>query len=350
MDFDLPWIPHEPWEELLAAHADRIGALHFRLPLPGLPDGRHDMGRAGFHRLAKGLETVSGCSRHALLNASFHPAGKLLDDEWLDDVVSVLDRLARAGLVDGVVYGDPLLLGALGRRAPALAAWLTAVPSVNCRIDSAGRARSLLGAAREAGFAPPDQITLDRRLNRAGDERTRIAREVRQVAGQASIALLANEGCLHECPYAQAHAALIAASHETGPRGCAEAVAKYGCAEDFGREPWRMIASPFLRPEDLDAVAGDVDRIKICGRSREPDKLVATARAYLEGGFAGNLLELLDSLEGYAQTWRMNGAAFGDDFWDRVDGCDRDCEACGYCADVAGRALSRRPGLEPYCT
>ena len=244
-------------------------------------------------------------------------------------------------------YADQYLLTALSDAAPAVARALVAVPSVNFRPDSAARTVSLLEYVAATRFRMPNRIVLDRALNRDSRRLAAVSGALRQVFPDIAIGLLANEGCLYACPFKAAHDGHVALARllpvSVGP-GLKE---RLGCLRYFREEPGRILASPFLRPEDAGRLEGVVDFFKLGGRTREPAALAEIVGAYLAGTYQGNLLWLLDTLEVLAGRLWLDNAAFPDDFHDRVSGCARNCRTCGYCAGLAAELIQDREVILP---
>lgn len=343
MRFDVPFVPDPEYVALLAANRDRLASVHFRLS-PEAPDGRlPGCGDASPEEIREGLAVLPGVTRLGLLNARFHDPS-LLDGEGLRDLIFLLEGYLAAGVLDGIVYADHYLLMALSDAAPEVARALVAVPSVNYRTDSAARAVSLLEYAAATRFRVSDRILLDRSLNRDTGRLVVETTALRRAFPNLSIGLLANEGCLYACPFKAAHDGHVALSRllpaRVGP-GLKEGL---GCLRLFFEEQGRILASPFLRPEDTGRLGGLVDFCKLGGRTREPAALREVVGAYLAGSYQGNLLWLLDTLEALSGRLWLDNAALPADFFERTDGCARHCRSCGYCADLAA-ALIRDRGV-----
>jgi len=148
--------------------------------------------------------------------------------------------------------------------------------------------------------------------------------------------LLANEGCLLHCPYKLAHDGHIALVNMGFTSEYGFAVNRdLGCSRAYFSRPAELLKSPFIRPEDLGLYEGLVDGFKLCGRTRQIEELMRTVEAYLAGEFSGNLLELMDSMDGLAGRLRLDNRALPADFGRTVASCDKNCPACGYCDGLA---------------
>ena len=157
-----------------------------------------------------------------------------------------------------------------------------------------------------------------------------------------------NSGCLRQCPYQTFHDNLhghrrkrqMEAGHRLGFElfCCKEHFKEKDAVQDILKETW-------IRPEDMHLWEPFVSLFKLSTRRVPyPGKIV---RAYAEGHFDGNLLELLDP---------MLAASFGD--WEIANewfpagwatsgiggACANDCTRCGLCEEVLQQVLRRKDG------
>ncbi|MFW5735010.1 MAG: hypothetical protein ACOCWR_08130, partial [Oceanidesulfovibrio sp.] len=108
----------------------------------------------------------------------------------------------------------------------------------------------------------------------------------------------------------------------------------------------RLLASPFIRPEDQSAYVGLADALKLCGRTRGPGVMRRIVEAYARGSFAGNLLLLMDSMEPLAGVMRLRNEDIPGEFLRRVTTCAKNCAGCGWCGELAESLLTRTgPGI-----
>ena len=348
MRFEVPYVPDAAYAALLADRAEALEGVYFRLG-PESPDARlPGLADPSPMELAAGLAALPDMPRLGLLNAAFH-APDMLTGDRLRDLIMVLEGYVAAGAVTGIVYADQYLLRALSDAAPELARQLCAVPSINFRLGSFERAAAIIDAASSTRFRPPPAVVLDRDVNRNPGALAALAQGLRREWPQMQLGVMANEGCLYACPYKTAHDAHIALSRLTSCRVGPDLLRDLGCLRDFATQPGQLLASPFIRPEDVGHLEGVVDFVKLCGRSRLAADLRAIVAAYLDGSFAGNLLWLLDTPETLSDRYVLENKALPEDFFTRTAGCSRRCRACGYCEELAGRLLTRRdPTLPVY--
>ncbi|MHC1789795.1 hypothetical protein [Solidesulfovibrio sp.] len=348
MRFEVPFVPETAYAALVAARASVLEGMYFRLG-PETPDARlPGLADPSPMELAAGLAALPDIPRFGLLNAAFH-AQEVLTGDGLRDLVMLLDGYLAAGAVTGIIYADQYLLQALSDASPTVAGALSAVPSINFRLNSLERAATVIDAACSTRFRPPPSVILDRDCNRRPDQLAAMAEGLRREWPGLRLGLMANEGCLYACPYKAAHDAHIALSRLAACRVGPELNRDLGCLRLLAGEPGRMLASPFVRPEDVHHFEGVVDFFKICGRSRTAGDLRTIVAAYLDGRYAGNLLWLLDTQEILSDRYALDNESLPDDFFAQTAGCDRRCRRCGYCAALAGRLVSQRaPSLPDY--
>lgn len=181
------------------------------------------------------------------------------------------------------------------------------VASTIAFVDSVVRARYWLKQAAV------DRIVLPRELNKRPD---RIATMSRL---GVPLEVIVDEFCLPSCPYAVQHFAAIG--------GCGTADEKE--ADQFTMRCWPMKAtSPWeqyqseLLPMEVPRLAGLVQLVKITGRGRTTDFIVHELERYT--ALASDRHGIFD--------YRMPPKA-----WDKIVGCDRICEDCGFCEETFKR-------------
>ena len=151
------------------------------------------------------------------------------------------------------------------------------------------------------------------------------------------IGILANSGCLRNCPWQTYHDNLVAHS---------DAALKLPGADFNPHLCWTMYAdrknlpeilkATWVRPEDLHHYEGLVDFVKLATRQHGSPRMVMNA--YVGGSWRGNLLDLLEP--GFSPAFRpsfIDNAAFPSDWFERTGRCARECSNCGYCEKVFGR-------------
>ncbi len=352
LPLDVPFLPNEEYLDFLSAHTDRIHSMYVPLHLPQVPDARPADVFLEPRRLAQLLARCPVPRKNALVNSRFHLPEAYSDKGFMDALAGALRILLDAGQISGLVYSDHYLLQALSDAHPDLCPHLSALPSVNCLLDTLPKILWHLEYIATTRFRPPNKINLDRGLNRRLPALERLSVELRQHQPNLAITLLANEGCLPYCPYRGAHESHLALAHQHG-LGAAQMSANRtrGCTRLFADKPELLLASPFIRPEDQSGYSRVADVLKICGRSRGPKAMRAIMEAYLAGRYRGNLLWLNDTQECLANVFYIANHELPQDFLLRVGNCDFDCSSCGQCRFLVSAHLERlSPQLRPMTT
>ena len=347
MRFDIPFLPDPEYLQALTRFEPDLATLHFSLHAPGIPDARARLREVETDRLIDLLRLGPGCDRLALLNSRLHTPAFLREPAARRPLLNALERLLAADVCQGIVVADPYLLNVLGDDSPHLAGALQAVPSVNARLASVHAIRAWRTVIEEAGFLPPARLVLDRELNRDPGQLEALSAACRRFWPDQEVFLLANEGCLPHCPYKPAHDGQIAlAACDLTAEATFELNATAGCVRHLLRDPAAVLRSPFIRPEDGERLAGMVDGLKLCGRNMGSRFCLRVLRAYVQGRFSGNLLQLLDSVDWMAEGLVIDNDTLPSDFWDQLTGCDGSCQECGYCQALlqsAGRPTPLGP-------
>ena len=342
---DVPFLPDPRYTEFLAGLQPSLHSLHFSLFLERLPDGRHRPSDSPeFAALAPALAKLPGPKKYALLNSRFHHPRLYSDKAALRNIIRALDTLLAAGVLHGITIVDFYLLQALSDTSPEVCAQLEAVPGVNCMLDSFAKVQAALAAIAETAFKPPAKINLDRSLNRNLPELAALSRQCRRHLPGVKLTLLANEGCLDRCPFKLAHDAQIAFANTGLIANETRTVnEELGCIRELAAHPAKLFKSPFIRPEDMEQYEGMVEVIKLCGRTLGPAFLQRVVRAYANRRYAGNLLELIDTMEWLAKRLHVANEELPADFLARLAGCDRDCQACSYCRKLLDKIATPSP-------
>ena len=153
------------------------------------------------------------------------------------------------------------------------------------------------------------------------------------------IGILANSGCLRNCPWQTYHDNLIAHSDEAMKRANA-AFNPHLCWTLYAdrKNLPEILKATWIRPEDIRRYEGIVDFVKLATRQHASPRLVVGA--YAAGEWRGNLLDLLEP--GFSPAFcpaALDNAAFPPDWFARTGACARECTGCGYCEEVLKRVL-----------
>lgn len=343
MALDVPFLPDGAYIAFLNRNAAHIAACHFSLFAADVADGRYKGRQMPLDRL---LEMLGRCRiprKYLLLNARFNKADCYLGDDYTRTLNARLEKMLTAGVITGVVFADLYLLTALSDSAPAVAAALEAVPSINFMIDSVPKAVAVLDGIAATHFKQPGKLPLDRAVNRTSERLAAIADTLISMYPEFQIELLANEGCIDQCPYKLTHDSLIALLN-TGANVDTLAINRdLGCMRRLNQAPWRILASPFIRPEDVHHLAPAAGLIKICGRTLGPGFLMNTIRAYIQGHYNGNLFDLLDACNWMARTIELPNHRLPESYWNLMTTCRKECRTCTVCQEIWKQTARTRP-------
>jgi len=150
---------------------------------------------------------------------------------------------------------------------------------------------------------------------------------------------LANSGCLNHCSAHTFHDNLVA--HETEAMQMDNAYSFRGVCQVYLGNPEKQVSvirdTNFIRPEDLSAYEGYFTAAKLATRvNPRPEQIL---KAYTEGTFSGNTLQLLEpDHSGTLYPYFIDNKRFPDNFLQTVTNCKKDCRTCNYCENVFRQA------------
>ena len=347
MLLNVPFIPDPQYAAFLSVLGRQIFAVHFSLNDPQLGDARVRLQKTDIQSLISLLQALPGPKKYLLANGRFHPTRSYDATGATHALRRPLESLLAAGVVDGLIFSDPYLLLSLSDAAPDLAARLEAVPSVNFAIDSLQKLAAVHDLVRQSRFRMPQKICLDRGLNRRPQALADLVSAARLRWPETKFEVLVNEGCLPHCPFRPTHEALIAAANTGFGVDSLRLNRDLGCMRILSESPYRIFASPFIRPEDMTRYGDAVDIFKISGRTLGRPFLMQTVAAYSAQRYNGNLLDLLDASHWMAAKWEIPNPQLPEDFFDRLTGCDQLCRNCTRCRDLFQRLARPRPFVLP---
>ncbi len=238
---------------------------------------------------------------------------------------ATLGALDDAG-VEHLVLSDPMTV--------ETAAEMGFHVSVSCvaHVNEPGKAERFaeLGAS---------EVTVDTAVNRRLDI-------VSEIADVIDVRVIVNEGCLRYCPYRLFH--LCEFSHASRGDVTVEDDPYFvRCISERLDDPAEIVRSPFVRPEDLDEYEGiGVSAFKIAGRANSVAWIERAVRAYIEGGYEGNLLDVLDCPTVLRHLVYLDNSALDGALREGWSSCRGDCERCGFCSELARRAVRFLGGLK----
>jgi len=142
------------------------------------------------------------------------------------------------------------------------------------------------------------------------------ALEAIRKAVRAELQLIANSNCMMFCPLSGQHMVNLSHASQSGhkSRGFMIDYCALRCSHEKLKDPVHFLRSEFIRPEDMDRyISMGYDSFKILERGAPTGVMVSRIRAYSEGRFKGNLLDLIQPY-GYKGTpGKTHGQTFY--FW-----------------------------------
>lgn len=234
-----------------------------------------------------------------------------------DEILGLLDYLNDHDTLPQVVTTTSLFVAHTIRHA---APEIELRASVNMRLDST-LALEILGEKF-------DSFYLRRDLQRDLDTVARFRQWCDQHGKKMGI--LANSGCLRNCPAQTFHDNTVAHQREIcerqvmfQPAICREYFSHAGHGETFLKGSW-------IRPEDLHRYQGLVDFVKLATRQHDRPRMVVGA--YTAGQWSGNLAALCEP--NYSQMLNVDNGAFPPDWFGTAAKCATDCRHCGRCRQI----------------
>ena len=301
-------------------------------------------------------------------------ANKEQDVEWQKNVREFLDYLKEIG-VNALTVTNPFLLQIIKKYYDC---FTVRISTFAC-IDSYEKARYW----EEMGA---DYICVDFvKINR--DFKT--LKYMVDNLKKAKIELLMTNSCLKNCPYIHTHTAAL--SHASNimnkDKECYADWCLYKCQEYELKHVEEYIKSPWIRPEDVKEYEKiGVEHFKITERDFPTNEIIKRVKAYSEGKYDGNLLDLIQG-QGWSNSENDNNTIKNiDDFTSmneiikeicnvrglgcerrykrhiyidnrKLDGfikffkdghCTGNCLSCNYCKTIADKVIVKNDEICNY--
>ncbi len=187
--------------------------------------------------------------------------------------------------------------------------------------------------------------------------RSDLSRDIRLVekarkwcdANGKSLHLVANGGCLYECPFLLEHLNTMGHQSEIAIGGSDWSGRAMQCREALTEKANRvkLLQGGWIRPQDLSRVESYFDTIALL--SNDIPQALAVLSAYTTGQWDGDLLELLEPCHaGLKGMPPIRNDALSNDWFEKTSACGHVCDGCDYCAEILRKmdALSSAKGGE----
>lgn len=317
----------ELFSEMLTDYADRIAEVYFAYP--EFASGRPDHG-ANSSCAVEQIEYELGQIRamhiklDLLLNGNCYGQWAI-SERFYRDIARLLERLSDNGVLPEIITTtSPFAAAAIRKLAPAM----EIRASVNMRLDSITALEYLLEKF--------DSFYLRRDLQRDLNIVAQFSEWSKK--HNKKLCLLANSGCLRNCPYQTFHDNLVAHDSDVReirnhagfmPHLCWERYKDGSNLADFLRSSW-------IRPEDVHKYEPYCSTVKLATRQHSNPRSVIAA--YCAERFDGNVLDLTEPC--YAQAFAPK--ILDNRLLDGVElpgSCAQNCTHCGRCQKILEQAV-----------
>jgi len=297
--------------------------------LPGQPSGRKPLGEEW-----NVLETLKelhsdlfwlrerGLDLTLLLNAACY-GDKLMSADYLHKMLEDVD-----------LYFSRFGISAVTTTSPAIANLLKKTYGDNLQIRASINMR--VGSIDALYYLKDlfDGYYIQRELYRSYDYLKRVKKWV--VDNNKKIYALVNSGCLAYCPWQSMHDNNIAHSvfYNQLPNGIRIPECSYYLGNE--RDKTAILKGTFIRPEDVPLYKDIFDGFKIATRSHILPRIII--KAYSEGKFDGNLMDLLEpGNSGLFKPMILRNDVFPSDWIEHIINCNRRCHQCDYCNSMSNK-------------
>ncbi len=240
--------------------------------------GRPNVHDVGFGELQK---TAVLARRHGVrVSVAFNApcySGRETQADFRREYLDLLDRVTECG-VERVILSHPVMVILTKRERPA----------IHVTVSSFNMIDSVESLAYFADMGA-DRVVLAAEVNRHLNTLTEMARRFREL----ELEILVNNGCDYYCPFEFAHGSCQSHGHEKHATGRKQYPKE--CVRGLLEQPWRLLMSPFVRPEDLEAYEGaGVRYFKLAGRNTNRDWMENVVDAYQRRRYDGNIVDILN--------------------------------------------------------
>ena len=311
--------------EIIADYQTHIGEVYFAFP--GTASGRPNAGTPEecLEQLEYELTAIRkmGIELDLLLNGNCYGA-YAVSEKFRDEIIGILKYLDKNALLPEIVTTTSSFAAAMIKRTfPEI----EIRASVNMRLDST--------TAMEYLFDKFDSFYIRRDLQRDLPTVEKFSKFCRNSGKK--LCMLANSGCLRNCPSQTFHDNLVAHDAEIRiarnvrdflPHLCWERYKKRENRSDFLKSSW-------IRPEDVSKYKPFIDVMKLATRQHVSPRMIIGA--YIAGRFEGNMYDLTEPCfsQYFAPEILDNRALDGVELPGK---CASNCTHCGKCEELLALA------------
>ncbi len=323
----------KPFVNVIEKYLPHIAEVYF--PWPGLLSARqlHVSSDEMLESLTAGLKwcRTHGLALDLLMNATcYGETGATVDQQLA--IGRSLEQMDSLGLLPEVVTTTSPFVARVIKMA---------VPEIEVRASVNMRLNSTLAMEYISDFF--DSFYMGRDLQRDLPTLKRFSEWCSDHGKK--LCLLANSGCLRNCPWQTFHETLLAHDFQRSFHDCRRIdVPSVLCSKMFKERRFvEFLRASWIRPEDLYRVEPYVAAIKLSTRDVPDPELII--KAYTERKFNGNLFNLIDP--GFSNTYSrfsLDNTAFPSDWFDSgIAGlCAINCTHCGRCEQVMAKILKEK--------
>lgn len=204
-------------------------------------------------------------------------------------ILKYIGSLSELG-VESVTINSPYLCEIIKKRFPNMRITVGLYAVINT-----------LQQAKQWVELGADELTLWHHYNRDFEGLRAMLKAFKDT--DVSIRVIANNGCLHDCPFYINHGTGVSHSSQAADKSVSRYI-DYNVVNCFYRKvtkPTNFISSDWIRPEDVhyykqlcDEVGNDNFTIKLVDRTKDTEFLTTVFDAYINEKFDGNLHKILN--------------------------------------------------------
>jgi len=213
-----------------------------------------------------------------------------------------------------VTVANPLYIEKIKKEFPSLG--INA--SVLCQINSVQKAIFFQNFGCNTLLLDPD---INRDLKLLSEIKKSVSCKIR---------LIANEGCVFQCPCRTFHFNLT--SHQSKTKKDIDFF--FPMCRSMKSELSNIFKSPWIRPEDLGKYRAITSHFKLTDRKLPAKDMARIARAFMVEEYHGNLLEIIPGLGNQGLTLE-NDELGRIRFFDKISSCNKRCHECSYCVELS---------------